>query len=41
MQASDLKHLKEIAKELAQLKRRYANSPIENRVLKDLIEKKL
>jgi putative transposase len=41
MNASDLKRLKETEQELAQLKRMYADMALENRALKDLIEKKL
>ena len=41
MQASDLKRLKELEQELSQLKRMYADMALENRALKDLIEKKL
>ena len=41
MSASDLKRLKEMEKELSQLKRMYADMALENRALKDLIEKKL
>jgi putative transposase len=41
MQASDLKRLKEMERELRQLKRMYADMALENRALKDLIEKKL
>jgi putative transposase len=41
MQASDLKRLKEMEQELSQLKRMYADNSLENRALKDLIEKKL
>lgn len=41
MQASDLKRLKEMERELSQLKRMYADMALENRALKDLIEKKL
>lgn len=41
MSASDLKRLKETEKELFQLKRMYADMALENRALKDLIEKKL
>lgn len=41
MSASDLKHLKEMERELSQLKRMYADMAMENRALKDLIEKKL
>ncbi len=36
MQASDLKHLKEIEQELSQFKRMYADMALENRALKDL-----
>ena len=41
MSASDLKRLKEMEHELFQLKRMYADMALENRALKDLIEKKL
>jgi putative transposase len=41
MNASDLKRMKEIERENSQLKRMYAELSIENRALKDLIEKKL
>jgi len=41
LEASDLKRLKETESELAQLKRMYADLALENRALKDLLEKKL
>ena len=41
MSASELKRLKEMEREIAQLKRMYADVSLENRALKDLIEKKL
>jgi len=41
MQASDLKRMKELERELGQLKRMYADLALENHALKDLIEKKL
>lgn len=41
MSASDLKRLKETGRELSQLKRMYADMALENRALRDLIEKKL
>lgn len=41
MSASDLKRMKEMERELSQLKRMYADMALENRALKDLIEKKL
>jgi len=41
MEASDLKKMKELERELSQLKRMYADLALENRALKDLIEKKL
>lgn len=41
MSTSDLKRLKEMEGELSQLKRMYADMALENRALKDLIEKKL
>ena len=40
MSASDLKRLKEMERELSQLKRMYAGMAMENRALKDLTEKK-
>ena len=41
MEASDLKRMKGLERELAQLKRMYAELALDNRALKDLIEKKL
>ena len=41
MGASDLKRMKEMEQELFQLKRMYADMALENRALKDLLEKKL
>lgn len=41
MQASDLKRMKDMEHELSQFKRMYADMALENRALKDLIEKKL
>jgi putative transposase len=41
MAVSDLKRMKELETELAQLKRMYADLALENRAMKDLIEKKL
>jgi putative transposase len=41
MSASDLKRMKELEAELSQLKRMYADLALENRAMKDLIEKKL
>ena len=41
MSASNLKRMKEMESELSQLKRMYADMALENRALKDLIEKKL
>lgn len=41
MTPSDLKKMKEIEGELARLKRMYADLALENRAMKDLIEKKL
>jgi putative transposase len=41
MEASDLKRMKEIERELSQFKRMYAELALDNRALKDLIEKKL
>jgi putative transposase len=38
MEASDLKRMKELERELGQLKRMYADIALENRALKDLIE---
>ena len=41
MQASDLKRMRELETELSQMKRMYADLALENRAMKDLIEKKL
>jgi len=41
MEASDLRRMKEMEQELHQLKLMYADMALENRALKDLIEKKL
>jgi len=41
MAVSDLKRMKELESELGRLKRMYADLALENRALKDLIEKKL
>ena len=41
MGASDLRRMKEMEQQLSQLKRMYADMALENRALKDLIEKKL
>ena len=41
MEANDLKRMKELESELSQFKRMYADLALENRALKDLIEKKL
>lgn len=41
MEASDLKRMRELERELSQMKRMYADMALENRALKDLIEKKL
>ena len=41
MDASELKRVKELERELSQLKRMYADLALENRAMKDLIEKKL
>ena len=41
MDVSDLKRLKEMEQELAQFKRIVADLTLQNRVLKDVIEKKL
>ena len=40
MEASDLKRMKELERELSQFKRMYAELALENRALKELIEKK-
>ncbi len=40
LEASDLKRLKETESELAKLKRMYADLALENRALKDVLEKK-
>ena len=40
MGASDLKRIKDMEQELSQLKRMYADVALENRALRDLIEKK-
>ena len=40
MDVSDLKRMKEMEQELFQLKRMYADVALENRALRDLIEKK-
>ena len=40
MSASDLKRIKELESENAKLKRMYADMALENRAMKDLIEKK-
>ena len=40
MEASDVKRMKELEAENAQLKSMYAESSMENRALKNLIEKK-
>ena len=40
LEASDLKRLKETESELSKLKRMYADLALENRALKDVIEKK-
>ena len=40
MGASDLMRIKEMEQELSQLKRMYADVALENRALRDLIEKK-
>ena len=39
LEASDLKRLKEVESELTKRKRMYADLPLENRALNDLIEK--
>jgi putative transposase len=41
MEATDIKKMKDMETELAQLKRMYADLALENRALKDVIEKKL
>lgn len=41
MAASDLKRIKEMERELSQLKKMYADLALENKAMKDLIEKKL
>jgi putative transposase len=41
MDASDVRRMKELEVELSQLKRMYADLALENRAMKDLIEKKL
>ena len=41
MELSDVKRLKELEKENRRLKQMYADLSLENRVLKDVIEKKL
>jgi len=41
MEVSDLRRMKEMEQELHQLKRLYADMALENRALKDLLEKKL
>lgn len=41
MEASVLKRMKELERELSQLKRMYADLALENRAMKDLIEKKV
>lgn len=41
MSASELKRMKDLEAELSQLKRMYADLALENRAMKDLIEKKL
>jgi putative transposase len=41
MEASDIKRLREIEAENGKLKRMFADLALENRALKDLIEKKL
>ena len=40
MDVSDLKRMKEMEQDLFQLKRMYADMALENRALRDLIEKK-
>ena len=41
MEASDIKRLREVEMENSKLKRMFADLALENRALKDLIEKKL
>lgn len=41
MSASELKKMKEMEQELSQLKKMYADLALENKAMKDLIEKKL
>lgn len=41
MEASDLRRLRELEKENRRLKEMYAELSLENRVLKDVVEKKL
>jgi len=41
MEATDIKKMKDMEAELAQLKRMYADLALENRALKDVIGKKL
>jgi putative transposase len=41
MEANDLKRMKDLEREVSQLKRMYADLALENRAMKDLIEKKL
>ena len=41
LQPSDLKRMKELEEENAQLKRMYAETSLENQALKDLIHRKL
>ena len=41
MEVSDLRRIKELEAENAKLKRMYADLALENRAMKDLIEKKL
>ena len=41
MEASDIKHMKELEAENAKLKRMYAELSLENHALKDVIAKKL
>ena len=41
MNASELKRMKELERELSELKRMYADLALENKAMKDLITKKL
>lgn len=41
MEASDIRRMKDLEEENAKLKRMYADMALENRALKDVVEKKL